>query len=268
MHSDDVSGDGNEEAKPVPDWVTQLEAQSQRADRWLERRALSTSFFDDVLEQEPSDWGFILKMTAAAEAVLSDIILSSLESDDLLKYKSSKGIIEPDPVNSHAEHTKINHRSPLGPKIHLLESRGLLPPNFIAFLRALNKLRTEYAHDVSSIPLGLHDILSRLPPGESSDIIDATFNFYLDIDARKEELETIIAHNPSQRRARNKYSRTEYLPKVDTDSIQQMLEKGKISGWPSEQLTFLMLKGSIWNGVKMLASIAVAIHDYDASQLE
>lgn len=213
-----MSDDQEPEVFMLPDHVADLANsitdRREAALAWLGSRSLSKDFLDQLV-QEPSDWAFILKIAALAEALISDWLAHVLPgAPELAQSYRTKGI----PLTSGNRTILVHADSTFGQKVSLCEALEIYEPHEIAWLRAINELRNTYAHKIEHVHHSIGDILQSLPTREALDIADALYNCMDSIEVRNESLSAQASGmNVATLAKRNKLSWRKRLPRLMDD---------------------------------------------------
>ncbi len=125
----------------------------------LENKCNLEKGFISSLQQE-NDWGFMIKIYAIFEALLSELICKSSDKPELISF-----------------FLKLDMCSkPIG-KLELLKKLGLLGEPERKFLRALSDLRNTYAHNIKMVYISIADCINSFKNKQKKNIIkDLSFN--------------------------------------------------------------------------------------------
>ena len=115
----------------------------------LEKELRVGAGFVERLFDEPSDWSFIIKVHALSEAAMTHLVTIALRREEL------RDVI-----------ARLDMGDQRRGKLVFAERLDAIDKDLAGFLRALGRLRNQYAHGIKNVSLRIEDLVNSFPTNE------------------------------------------------------------------------------------------------------
>lgn len=144
----------------IADFLDSLRLSASRHSKYLQtiedRLGLKAGFVQGLME-EPDDWAFIIKTSVIVESALGQLLSESLLGDAL---------------DRHIRALPMDGR--IG-KIQLAQDLSLIGPRSASRIRAICKVRNDFAHGLKVLKLSVADYFSQMTEAEFDSLVQRFF---------------------------------------------------------------------------------------------
>lgn len=226
---------------------------------WSSKLGLEKDFIPNI-RNESSDWGFSLKSTAVAEALVNELIKMQINNDQRGEYYSKTGGIRASVKDESGTKTiLVSARSSIANKVSLCEEYDFMFPSWIASVRAMLSVRNRFAHDIRLVNRSLTDIIRKeIHEDRGGDVFDAlVYPYENEVRVGEIERQGLKADDAKH----NSLSVKKSLLKVEVGTLREILKSFNKSGYKNREIDELLRAGVLLMLVQIASVVQATKND-------